>query len=80
MTLYCIYDKAAEESGPIFEAKNDMMALRMYNGVNLPGHPNDFELLKIGEYIHCPVKVTGYKEPVTVRSGVQHVEDENETI
>lgn len=31
MRLYAIYDRAAEESGPLFEAKNDSVAIRSYS-------------------------------------------------
>lgn len=76
MSLYCIYDRVAEESGPIFEAKNDMMALRMYNGVNLPGQPDDFQLLRLGEYHHSPVKIVPLKSPVEVVHAGKKVEDD----
>lgn len=31
--LYTIYDKRAEESGPLFQAKNDAVALRNYESL-----------------------------------------------
>lgn len=31
--LYCIYDKVAKEYGPVFESKNDGVALRSYYGL-----------------------------------------------
>jgi len=31
MKLYVVYDKVAEESGPIFQAKNHKVAMRQYN-------------------------------------------------
>lgn len=76
MNLYCIYDRVAEESGPLFESKNDLMALRMYNGVNLPGNPEDFELLKLGVYHHCPVSIKPLNAPIKVVSGTSVIEDD----
>lgn len=78
MRLYCIYDKVAMESGPLFEAKNDLVALRMYNGVNLPGQPEDFCLYCIGEYYHSPVKIKPFNSILEVVSGNKKVEDDEE--
>lgn len=51
--VYVIYDKVAEESGPMFEAVNDGIALRQACNVLKP-LPNtlveDYQLVKIGEY------------------------------
>lgn len=50
--IYTIYDKVAQEAGPLFLAKNDEVALRMVNNspelkaMNLA----DFELYLIGTY------------------------------
>lgn len=54
--LYCIYDKVAQESGPIFEAKNDGVAERMYFDLvhNQQKNPvfdqNDYQLLCLGSF------------------------------
>lgn len=48
--IYTIYDVVAMESGPLFEAKNDAVALRQYqtivqkNGID----PRDFQLRHVG--------------------------------
>ena len=50
--LYVVYDKVACESGPIIEAKNDAVALRMYTTMASKQqiHTPDFKLMKIGLY------------------------------
>lgn len=52
MKLYALYDRVAEESGPIAEAKNDGVALRMYQHMlaskQLP--PDDYQLICVGEW------------------------------
>lgn len=50
--MYTIYDKVAQEAGPLFLAKNDAVALRMVT--NSPEFKNmnlgDFELYLVGTY------------------------------
>lgn len=51
MNLYTIYDKVAEEAGPIFEAKNDGVATRAYQDLfsSRPvAHPDEFKLMLLG--------------------------------
>lgn len=54
--VYVVYDKTAEESGPIQHAKNDGVMLRMYQGLmaKLSGgsSPAEYSLWCIGEYDH----------------------------
>lgn len=50
--MYVLFDKIAQESGPIFEAKNDGVAIRNYKGFLSSKESlfdNEFELVKIGE-------------------------------
>lgn len=51
--LYVVYDKVAEESGPIFEAKNDGVAQRASNTMleNTP-RKYEFELWSLGNIDH----------------------------
>lgn len=52
MKLYVIYDRAAEECGPVFEAKNDAVAQRGYVQAmmkSLAGSAEEFWLFYIGE-------------------------------
>ena len=53
--IYCLYDTVAEESGPLFEAKTDAMAKRIFD--NIKEFPEgatreDFRLFKLGSYFH----------------------------
>lgn len=51
--IYVIRDKVAEESGPIFEAKNDSVAYRQYVSlIEKSDHQGDFDLLCVGDYDH----------------------------
>ena len=49
VNLYLVYDKVAKEHGPLFEAKNDAIAKRMYANLmkNNPV-PDDFLLVSVG--------------------------------
>jgi len=51
--LYCLFDTVAEEGTPIFEARNDAMARRIFE--NMKEFPvgatrEDFRLIKLGSY------------------------------
>ena len=55
MKLYCLLDEIAEEAGPIFECRNDAMALRVFENMkeeNLPigSKKSDFKLVLLGSY------------------------------
>lgn len=52
MILYSIYDKVADEFGPVFEAKNDMVASRGYTGLVKPDIAHDYELYAVGERVN----------------------------
>lgn len=58
MNLYAIFDKVAECSGPIFEAINDGVAMRMarhtLSGVE---EEKDFVLLRLGTFNRAPVEL-----------------------
>ena len=47
--LYTIYDKVAQETGPIFEAKNDAVASRSArNLLSKSLSADDYKLLRVG--------------------------------
>ena len=53
VNIYTIYDKVACESGPIFQAKNDTVALRCFMGLikETPGVvPTDYVVYCLGEF------------------------------
>lgn len=80
MRLYTIYDRLAEESGPLFEAKNDLIAWRMFLGVQMPGNREDYKLLSLGIYHHDPVHIELFTTPIEVSDGKGGVEDGNEAL
>lgn len=77
MNLYVIFDKVAEESGQIFEAKNDGVARRSMlkewdkRGVSL----SEFKLLRLGTIDHetCRVQVDEIPEEVSLEFGKAEV-------
>jgi len=53
MNMYVVFDKVAEESGPIFEAKNHGVAVRNFIQVTSKAvAPNEYSLLCLGIYDH----------------------------
>lgn len=51
INIYCIYDKVAEESGPLFTAVNDGIAIRQFRNIPIPPSlKNDYQLCRIGTY------------------------------
>lgn len=61
--LYVIIDKVAQESGPIFEAKNDACALRKYSMFMQQqelADQNDYKLVTVGEIDHETNEVQAY--------------------
>lgn len=55
-SLYVIFDKVAKESGFPFDAKNDEVALRKFNGFiaqvekDSPSSVDEFELRRVGSF------------------------------
>lgn len=76
VSLYCIYDRVAEESGPVFEAKNDGVAMRKFQ-MFMEDKPfaEDYQLNCIGEYDHETGCVEGSLIPREVVPAVSHVDD-----
>ena len=51
--IYTIYDKVSEECGPVFQAKNDLVAVRMFKSMvnDNPNIPVDeYEVYCLGEF------------------------------
>ncbi len=75
--MYCIYDKIGGESGPIFHAKNDLVALRHYDLMienNEPAWKVDFQLLYVGQYNHESCIITASKRVITVEEKIDDAE------
>jgi len=47
--LYSLYDKVAEQFGPVFQGANNNTAIRAVQNMNIRSHA-DFELYLIGEW------------------------------
>lgn len=68
--MYAIRDRVADESGPIFEAKNNAVALRNLTDllVQVPNHKKaDFTLYQVGEYDNesMVIFVTGFPKLIS---------------
>lgn len=68
--IYTIYDKVAQESGPLFTAKNDDVALRNYHQLMASQrlNPFDYKLLNLGIYESDPVSIRSVLVPVEVET------------
>lgn len=73
---YVIYDRTAEESGPVFEAKNDGIALRNFQ-LMLEDKPfaEDYVLLCVGSIDHDTSVITGTLDPREVVPRVSMADD-----
>lgn len=67
MRLYTIYDRKAVECGPLYEAKNDAVAMRQYNQIMEKSvvDRNEFELYYLGEINQETMDITLEKYKVT---------------
>lgn len=76
--LYSIRDNVAEEFGPLFSARNDGVAQRMYDAaVDKKGgvvHPDDYSLYRIGEWHTDTAEFDLLQHPFCVCSGVRIAE------
>ena len=49
--IYTIRDKVAEEVGPLFQAKNDQVAIRQFKHlIKDSENPEEYELLCLGDF------------------------------
>lgn len=73
MRVYMIFDRLAEEAGPVFEQKNDAVALRAYRKMlkSQGESPDEYQLLWIGTIDHRTVKCVINDSPVEVVSGAE---------
>jgi len=72
MCLFVVYDRVAEESGPIFEAVNVGVALRKYREIlkNSSVSPEEYQLLQIGTFDHATNKLVPFTPPESIALGV----------
>lgn len=75
MKLYTIYDKLAEEAGPIFECKNDRVAWSSILDI-VKKDPSRYDLMRLGYFSHDPVALTTEASPqVVFYDGTLYQED-----
>lgn len=69
LRVYAVFDRVAEEAGPLFCAINDAVAVRMYRHLiagTVSADPKDFYLLYVGDYDNKEVKIVGEPEGIQV--------------
>lgn len=71
LSLYSIYDRIAEEGGPVFASRNNATAIRTFKGVMQREqlNPADFRLYCVGSWTAQNMAVEGLERPVEVFSG-----------
>nr|QJB21670.1 MAG: nonstructural protein [Microvirus sp.] len=63
MRLYVIYDTVAEEAGPLFQAKNDEVAIRQVKNMLSQEklvRPSDYKLYHLGSFDQNTMTLTSY--------------------
>lgn len=74
--IYTVYDRLAEEAGPIFHAKNDMVAQRKFTALIADESvlkATDYQLLCLGTFDSDTCKLIVLDKPVDITEVV----DEN---
>lgn len=68
MGVYTIYDRLAEQSGPLFEAPNSAVANRQYKNLVMSSKvsPDEYRVLHIGDIDHDTSIITAYAVPEDV--------------
>lgn len=62
--LFTVYDKIAEEAGPVFQSKNRGVAIRAYlQLIGDTAQPLDYKLLAIGRFNTDLALLEGYNIP-----------------
>lgn len=75
--IYVVYDKVAQESGPIFEATTDGAALRSFHKLTTGPDidQSEFELYKLGVVNHTNNELSALGEPEKIIVKMDIVED-----
>lgn len=67
LRLYCIWDRLAKESGPIFQGKNDLVAIRSFRIATKEINAAEVCLYYVGEYDTEKAAIVGLKSgPIEV--------------
>lgn len=64
--IYTVYDKVGCQSGPVFESRNDGVAVRQFRSMDFNGFNDDFKLLRLGSIDHDNNVITVEPVPVDV--------------
>lgn len=70
MSLYMVYDRVAEVAGPVFEARNDGVAMRQYRNLMKDAAEVDREsywLYRVGSVDHKAMKIVA-EEPLRIEA------------
>ena len=73
MGLYVIYDRLAEESGPVFEAANHAVANRQYRALlqrTAGVSPEEYKLFYVGKIDHSRSVIEAFAVPEDVTQDV----------
>jgi len=72
MCLFVVYDRIAEESGPVFEAVNTGVAIRNYRAIlsRANNYPEEYQLLQVGTYDHTINQGVIFEKPECVCWGL----------
>ena len=75
--LYSVIDRLAGEGSPLFEAKNDACAHRIFTRdlMGIKVDPSDYYLVRVGSVDHETSLITPLPAPVAVMVGSGEVED-----
>lgn len=66
--LYVVYDRLAQESGPIFECKNHGVARRAYDQmIAKTGRMDEYQLICLGSVNHDNQRLDIFDIPVEVK-------------
>lgn len=71
MGVYAIYDRVAEECGPVWTSKNDAVAVRNANIQLKEVRADDFWLYKLGEFDSEEIRIDGFEKGKQVPLGVK---------
>lgn len=67
--IYVIYDRVAQEAGPLVCLKNDDLAKRMYAQSLVDQRSTDFDLYLLGEYDTERMKIVSHDAQLLVKGG-----------
>lgn len=77
ITLYCMYDKVAQEGGPVYGARNDAVAIRGFRQAFAGlenANENDFRLYRLAVYDPETLEIAPISPAVEVFSPGMSVE------